>query len=73
MKQKTPQEYEDIIRKLIFANCFRSMWQPRADGKNCRMSINFGAEKISWEGQWKASPTLDIPMNYLFRKVMGYE
>jgi len=70
-KQKTPQEYENIIRKLIFANCFKSMRQPGADGKNCRMSINFGPGKIVWEGSNENS--LDVPINHLFRKVMGYE
>ena len=70
MMQKTPKEYEDIIRKLIFSNAFKRMWQP-ADGKDCSMSINFGLKKLTWTGS--SETNLDVPINNLFRQVMGYD
>lgn len=70
MKEKTPKEYEAIIRKLIFSNSFKSMWHPKADSKNCvRVSVNYGPIRYTWEGS--ENETINVPLDYLFKKVMG--
>lgn len=69
---KTPEQYEEIIKKLIFSN-----WQelnisvnngPIAKNSEAMVSINFGVNKFIWRGE--IDEKINIPLDNLFKKVM---
>lgn len=65
---KTPEEYEAIIRKLIFCN-----WAETRNYQHdkSRISINFGPFRYTWEGS--SHESISAPRDYLFKKVMEDE
>jgi hypothetical protein len=64
----TAEEYEVIIRRLIFSN-WVVVTQEGKDPK-ARFTIQFGPTHYSWEG-CALSAKVSEPLDWLFARIMG--
>jgi len=61
---KTPEQYERIIKKLIFSN-FQTEY---ANDGMCRVNLRYGLFNVS--GTFSEQTTLAVIKDYFFKKIM---
>jgi hypothetical protein len=63
----TIEDYEVIIRRLIFSNW--EMVTHEGENPKARFTINFGVTRYTWEGSLMSSKVSE-PLDWLFDKIM---